>query len=161
MFTHSNTPNHTRSMPSFAATGASSGTMMKAISKKSRKKARKNTKRLTMIRKVTLSPPVIEISMCSIQTPPSTPWKTSEKTVDPIRMKMTIAVSRMVDSMPSRISFQLSRLCMAASTIAPTAPIAPASVGVARPRKIVPSTRKIRTIEGTMPQSTRFQSAQP
>ena len=76
-------------------------------------------------------------------------------------MKITIAVSRMVDSMPSRISFQDSRLCRAASTIAPTAPIAPASVGVARPRKIVPSTRKIRTIEGTMPQSTRFQSSQP
>ncbi len=50
---------------------------------------------------------------------------------------------------------------MAASTIAPTAPSAPASVGVAIPMKIVPSTRKISTIDGTMPQSTRFHSAQP
>ena len=50
---------------------------------------------------------------------------------------------------------------MAASTIAPTAPIAPASVGVANPRKIVPSTRKINTMDGIIPQSTFFQSAQP
>ena len=44
---------------------------------------------------------------------------------------------------------------------APTAPIAPASVGVARPRKMVPSTRKISTSDGTMPQSTLAISAQP
>ena len=51
---------------------------------------------------------------------------------------------------------------MAASTSAPTAPIAPASVGVARPMKIVPSTRKISTSEGTMPQRHLLQaSAQP
>ena len=51
MFTHSSTPNHTRSMPILSATGASIGMMMKAISKKSRKKARKNTKTLTTMRK--------------------------------------------------------------------------------------------------------------
>ena len=38
-------------MPSASAAGASSGTMMKAISKKSRKKAMTKTKRLTKIRK--------------------------------------------------------------------------------------------------------------
>ena len=48
-----------------------------------------------------------------------------------------------------------------ASTIAPTAPMAPASVGVASPMKMVPSTRKISTSDGTMPQSTLEISAQP
>src|SRR3712207_8011584 len=75
MFTQSSTPNQTRSIPSFAATGASSGTTMKAISKKSRKKARKKTKTLTKIRKPTC-PPGRLVSMCSIQRPPSMPWKT-------------------------------------------------------------------------------------
>ena len=39
--------------------------------------------------------------------------------------------------------------------------MAPASVGVASPRKIVPSTRKIRMIEGTMPRTQRQISGQP
>ena len=39
----------------------------------------------------------------------------------------------------------------AASAIAPTTPMAPASVGVASPRKIVPSTRKISPSDGMMP----------
>ena len=85
----------------------------------------------------------------------------AENSVEPIRMNITIAVMRMVDSIACRISVQVRRRCSAASTIAPTAPIAPASVGVAMPRKIVPSTRKISTTDGTMPHSTRFHSAQP
>src|SRR5258706_597541 len=40
---------------------------------------------------------------------------------------------------------------IAASTMAPTAPMAPASVGVARPNIIVPSTTKISTADGMMP----------
>jgi len=40
-------------------------------------------------------------------------------------------------------------------------PIAPPSVGVARPRKIVPSTRKISTSDGTMPHRQRLTSGQP
>ena len=56
MFTHRSTPNQTRSMPSLAATGASSGITMKAISKKSRKKARKKMKMLTKIRKPVAPP---------------------------------------------------------------------------------------------------------
>ncbi len=56
MFTQSSTPNQTRSMPSESATGARSGTMMKAISKKSRKKAMKKMKMLTKIRKPTTPP---------------------------------------------------------------------------------------------------------
>ncbi|MNW01772.1 hypothetical protein D3C71_1974570 [compost metagenome] len=60
------TPNQMRSMPSLSAAGASSGTMMKASSKKSRKNARKKTSRLTAIRKP-VSPPGIAVSRCSTQ----------------------------------------------------------------------------------------------
>ena len=67
----------------------------------------------------------------------------------------------MVDSMPWRTSGQVSRLCIQANRSAPTAPIAPASVGVARPRKMVPSTTKISASEGTIPHSTRRISGQP
>src|SRR5215472_14235585 len=45
--------------------------------------------------------------------------------------------------------------------MAPTAPIAPASVGVVRPSIIVPSTTKISTADGTMPIRHFFHSAQP
>ena len=40
---------------------------------------------------------------------------------------------------------------MAARTKAPTEPMAPPSVGVASPIKMVPSTKKIRAMEGTIP----------
>ena len=103
MLTHRITPNHmsaafspTTGASTFCATGASIGTMMKAISKKSRKNARKNTNRLTTSRKPQ-APPGSEVSMCSTQAPPSTPWNTMEKQVEPIRMKATIAVRRAVD----------------------------------------------------------------
>ncbi len=68
----SSTPNHTRSMSSLAATGASSGTTMKAISKKSRKNARKKMNTLTKIRKPVWPPGRCD-SRCSIQWEPSTP----------------------------------------------------------------------------------------
>jgi hypothetical protein len=45
--------------------------------------------------------------------------------------------------------------------MAPTTPKAPASVGVANPMKMVPSTRKISPSDGTMPLRHFFQSAQP
>ena len=50
---------------------------------------------------------------------------------------------------------------IAARTIAPMAPIAPASVGVARPSIMVPSTTKISTAEGMMPIRHLRQSGQP
>ncbi len=51
MFTARITPNQIRSMPILSATGSSSGTMMKASSKKSRKKASTKVSTLTTIRK--------------------------------------------------------------------------------------------------------------
>ena len=159
MLTQSSTPNQTRSMPSLTATGASSGMMMKAISKKSRKNARKNTKTFTKIRKP-IAPPGRPVSRCSIQRAPSIPWNTRLKQVEPIRMNTTIDVRRMVEAIACSTSGQVRRRCSAASIIAPTAPMAPASVGVARPRPMVPSTRKISTIDGIMPRNTRLISFQ-
>ena len=51
MFTANNTPNQTKSMPIFSATGPISGMMMKANSKKSKKNAKMNTKMFTTIKK--------------------------------------------------------------------------------------------------------------
>ena len=73
MFTASSTPNQTRSMPSFSATGASSGTTMKDSSKKSRKKASRKIRMFTTIRKPSW-PPGRPVSRCSTQRGPSTPW---------------------------------------------------------------------------------------
>ena len=76
-------------------------------------------------------------------------------------MKITMALMRMVDVMASQTSVFWSRLFMAAKIKAPTEPIAPPSVGVARPIRIVPKTKKISAIDGTMPQRiflSNFQS---
>ena len=54
-----------------------------------------------------------------------------------------------------------SLLWIAASTMAPIAPMAPASVGVARPIIMVPSTTKISTADGMMPIRHFFHSGQP
>ena len=72
MLTPRITPNQIRSMPSFSATGPSSGMMMKASSKKSRKKARTKTSALTKMRKP-IWPPGREINRCSTHTWPFTP----------------------------------------------------------------------------------------
>ena len=48
-----------------------------------------------------------------------------------------------------------------ASTMAPMVPMAPASVGVARPIMIVPRTRKISTPAGMMPQAHLTSRARP
>ena len=82
-------------------------------------------------------------------------------------MNTTIAVKRIVLIMASLTSAQVRRLCDQAKSIAPTAPMAPASVGVAMavlmPGKppMLPSTVKMRTADGTMPRRHFLQSAQP
>src|SRR3569833_88984 len=93
MLTASITPNQIGSMPSLVALGPTSGTTMKAISKKSRKKDSTNTSRLTATRKPS-TPPGSWLNKCSTQTSPSSPRNTSVKMVEPMRMKMTKVVSR-------------------------------------------------------------------
>jgi hypothetical protein len=65
-------------------------------------------------------------------------------------MNITMVVSLRVVSIPSLSSFQVRRRCKIASASAPTAPMAPPSVGVARPTRMVPSTMKMSTREGTI-----------
>ena len=112
MFTQSMTPNQTSAalaaacgLPfidanstganSLTATGANIGTTMNAISKKSKKKAKKKTNKFTTTRKPIQPPGKLEKSS-STQKPPSTPWNTTEKQVDPIKIKTTMAVMRIV-----------------------------------------------------------------
>ena len=154
MLTASNTPNHTRSMPSLSATGPISGMMMNASSKKSRKKARTNTSRFTTMRKPSW-PPGSPDNRRSTHLGPSTPWNARLNTVAPIRMKSTKQDKRMVESMAWRISLRSMRPRMSAMISAPTEPMAPPSVGVAMPRKIVPSTRKIKASGGISTKVTR------
>ena len=73
-------------------------------------------------------------------------------------MNTTNAVSLAVVSMPCFSSFHDSRLRASAMISAPVAPIAPPSVGVATPRKIVPSTRKISASTGISTNTTRSAS---
>ena len=76
-------------------------------------------------------------------------------------MKTTKDDSLPVVSMACLSSFQEIRLRASARISAPVAPMAPPSVGVAMPRKMVPSTRKIRTSGGTSVVSTRSPSLKP
>ena len=127
--------------------------------KLSKKKAKKNTKRLTAIKKP-ICPPGKEVSNSSIQRSPSTPLNVSPNTVDPIKIKMTIALIRIVDVIACQTRSFSRRLLIAAKANAPTAPIAPPSVGVARPIKMVPRTKKMSTSDGTMPHRIRLKSFQ-
>ena len=63
---------------------------------------------------------------------------------------MTNEDSLAVESIAWRSNGQLSRRLAKARISAPVAPIAPPSVGVAMPTKIVPSTRKISAKGGIM-----------
>ena len=69
-------------------------------------------------------------------------------------MNKTKAESFAVDSVAWRTRSQESRRFMIARISAPVAPMAPPSVGVASPMKIVPSTRKIRNRGGTIAKVT-------
>ena len=109
---------------------------------------------LTTIRKPSW-PPGRLVSRCSTQLGPSTPWNDRLNTVEPIRMKSTKHDSFIVVSIAWRSSFRSRRRRASAITSAPTAPIAPPSVGVAMPRKIVPSTRKISASGGISTKVTR------
>ena len=61
----------------------------------------------------------------------------------------------MVESMAWRMSLRSMRRRTSAMIKAPTAPMAPPSVGVAMPKKMVPSTKKIRPRGGIITKVTR------
>ena len=131
----------------FSATGANSGSTMNAISKKSMNMPRMNTRMLTTIRKPQ-PPPGILVNRCSIQMWPSAELKVKLNTVEPIRMNSTKEASLAVFSSACLSSGMDRRLLPMARINAPKAPMAPPSVGVATPRKMVPSTKKIRISGG-------------
>ena len=134
--------------------------MMNAISKKSIKNPRIKTTTLTTRRKPS-APPGIPVSIVSIQISPSKPRKTRANAVEPIRRKTTMIVKRLVSSIALfRASNERDRFIIA-SKIAPTDPSAPASVGVATPAKMLPSTTTIRANGGTSERTTRFNSSAP
>jgi hypothetical protein len=89
---------------------------------------------------------------------PSAALKVKLNTVEPIRMKSTKVDSRVVLSRACFSSVMLSWPRLTAMINAPSAPIAPPSVGVATPRKIVPRTRKISTSGGISTKVTRSAS---
>ncbi len=97
--------------------------------------------------------------MCSTHRSPSTPRNVRLNTVEPTRMNITMTVSfeRDVHRLLEQLQ-RLSRRCRIASTSAPAAPIAPPSVGVARPIRMVPSTMKISTSDGTIDTMQRTNS---
>ena len=78
-----------------------------------------------------------------------------------------MAVIRIVLVRPSLSTLKFKRPCSAARINAPTAPIAPASVGVAMATSmpgnppILPNTANIKTAEGIIPRKHFFQSCQP
>ncbi len=73
-------------------------------------------------------------------------------------MNTTNAVSLAVVSIACFSRLRDSRRRASAMTSAPVAPIAPPSVGVATPRKMVPSTRKISASTGISTNTTRSAS---
>ena len=78
-----------------------------------------------------------------------------------LRLNITIEVSRVVSPIAPCSAVSDRRRLSCARSIAPTAPRAPASVGVAMPAKMLPSTSRIRTSGGTMTSITRRNRAAP
>ncbi|MNR39589.1 hypothetical protein D3C85_1578100 [compost metagenome] len=76
-------------------------------------------------------------------------------------MNTTKVDSLVVVSMACFNSEMSRRRFIIARMMAPTAPMAPPSVGVAMPRKMVPSTRKISSSGGIITSTTRLPSAAP
>jgi hypothetical protein len=76
-------------------------------------------------------------------------------------MNSTNALMRAVESSACDSSGSVSRRRASAISSAPVAPMAPPSVGVAMPRKMVPSTRKISASGGTSTSSARRASCAP
>ena len=128
MFTASSTPNQTRSMPSLSATGPSSGTTMKDSSKKSRKNASTKTRMFTTIRKPSW-PPGRLVSRCSTQIGAvhALEGQAEHGGADQDEHHEARELHRRVHRLAQQL--QAERRRPTAITSAPTAPIAPPSVG--------------------------------
>ena len=94
-------------------------------------------------------PPGISLSNPSTKMSPPNPLKTREKSEAPIRMRKIIDVISVVFWAICLTKSREIVLALMANKIAPSAPIPAASVGVATPNKIDPSTETISSIGGS------------
>src|SRR5688500_6574347 len=135
-----------KSMP--FSTGANTGSTIRQISIQSKKKPSTNTRPMTNSR---ISQPVSRPSAFStsvtMSSPPSA-RNTNANSVAPKKMKNTSALVSAALSIIEFSAFRLSLPLNQASTSAPAAPTPAASVGVAQPPKIDPSTSTIRNVGG-------------
>ena len=129
-------------MSSINSTGAVIGITIKMISKVSRMKPKKNMMIITTATAAKGPPGRLLRNSCTRLSPPIM-RNTMEKTEAPNRMTKTMLVIVAVAIIVSRRMRKDRRQRMAASTIAPTAPTEAASVGVAMPPRIEPSTARI------------------
>ena len=105
MLTQSMTPNQisaasgpTTGARNFCAIGAIIGRMINAIFEEVEEERHEEDEEVDEDQKALADPavPGSEVRRCSSQTPPETPRNTTEKQVEPIRMKVTMQVMRMV-----------------------------------------------------------------
>ena len=162
MFTHSSTPNQIRSMPSLARHRRQQRHDDEGDLEEVEEEREEEDEEVDEDQEADLRRPAGPTSRCSIQSAAVDALEhqrehgRADQDEDHHRGDAHGRLHR-----PAGPAARSAAGACAARTIAPTAPMAPASVGVARPMKIVPSTRKISTTEGIMPHSTRLHSAQP
>ena len=137
-------------MPIASNIGPTSGTTINVISIKSRIKPKKKISNITT-RVAETTPPGRLISSCSINSSPPKPLNTDEKIVAPTRIRYTIEVTRIVSMLTDCSTETFSALLIKARTIAPTAPMLAASVGVAIPISIEPNTATMSSTGGSKP----------
>ncbi len=128
--------------------GAKIGRTIRQISSQSKKNPMMKTSTITKIR---ISQPVsmpTAFSNSATRSSPPSARNTNENSVAPKMMKNTSALVSAELSMTSFSIFMLRRLFHHASSSAPAQPVPPASVGVAQPPKMEPSTTKIRNAGG-------------
>ena len=127
---------------------------IKQISINSRNTPKTKITRLLTSRKASLPPGKLTSRFVMRILPPRAS-NTREKKEDPNKIINTTAETTAVEWAASWINFALNLPFKAASPQAPTAPTQPASVGVARPKKMLPNTAKMRNKGGTTAFSTR------
>ena len=128
-------------------TGATIGTTTKVISIKSRIKPSKKITSITSSVAATI-PPGRLLKNCSTTSSPPNPRNTREKIAAPIRIRNTIDVTSVVLWATSLSLARLSCPRRPANRVAPNAPTPAASVGVAAPVRIDPSTATIKNTGG-------------
>ena len=153
-------PSQTGSTPGIlSSTGATIGTTTKMISKASMTKPSRNSAAMTAS-VAPATPPGRLVSARSTMVSPPRPRNTRLNKVAPIRITKIMLVICVVRTITG-ISRPVAPDRSAASRIAPTAPTDAASVGVATPPRIEPSTARISAIGAIRTAISRRASAKP